>query len=669
MIDTHSASISNSPAPLLDRDLFFGESDTDIRQARISPDGQHIAFIKPYKGVANIWVKPATGSFDDARPISADAARPIPGYFWSHDSQFILYVQDAAGDENYNIYAIAINDEIDAETGVPATRALTALSGVLTQIYSLPKTRPGMIYIGLNDRDPQWHDLYELEIATGKKELLRLNTENISSWFFDHAGTLRLAIRVTVDGGSELLRVDANGLTRIIDATVYESQYPYSFTHDNSQIFLVTNRGDINLIELHLLNPETGETSKIESDPENEVDFGDLRLSESDQRLQYTSYIADRQRYYFYDQQLAQGFAWLTSQLPEKEINLTSRSLDEKLWLVSANSSTEPGETYLWNREAGSLQLQYRQNEALPREYLANTVPYRYASVDGLQIPAYLTLPKGVAAEQLPLVVLVHGGPWSRDTLRFDALAQFLANRGYAVLQPNFRGSSGYGKKFLNAGNREWHNKMQDDLTWGIKALVKTGIVDPTRVGIAGGSYGGYAALAGVAFNPDLYAAAVSIVGPSNLITLLETIPPYWQAIRTIFNTRLADPTTEEGRKWLAQASPLNRAHEIKAPLLVVQGKHDPRVKQTESDQIVAAARDNNLPVQYLIADDEGHGFQRPINLRALGFAIEAFLEQHLGGRAQTDVPTDVAQKLAELNVNLANVLGSAATTPEPALS
>jgi dienelactone hydrolase len=297
----------------------------------------------------------------------------------------------------------------------------------------------------------------------------------------------------------------------------------------------------------------------------------------------------------------------------------------------------------------------------------------RYKSSDGLEIPAYLTLPKGVPAKNLPIVVLPHGGPWARDTWGYDGLAQFLANRGYAVLQPNFRSSTGYGKKFLNAGNNEWGQKMQDDLTWGVKYLVSQGIADPKRIGILGGSYGGYATLAGLAFTPDLYTAGVSIVGPSNLITLLESIPPYWEQIRKLFTERMGDPSTPEGKAQLERQSPLNSANKIKAPLLVIQGANDPRVKKAESDQIVIALRERGFPVEYIVAPDEGHGFARPVNNMAGFTAAEKFLAKHLGGRHQESTTPEVATRLQEITVDVKTVEmpkraeGSAVTVPKPA--
>ncbi len=329
--------------------------------------------------------------------------------------------------------------------------------------------------------------------------------------------------------------------------------------------------------------------------------------------------------------------------------------------LVTASSDTDPGERYLFDRTTKKLTLQYKVRERIPREHMAEMKAVRYASSDGLEIPAFLTLPKGVPAKGLPAIVVPHGGPWARDSWGFNNLAQFLANRGYAVLQPNFRGSTGYGKKFLNAGNKQWGEKMQDDVTWGVKYLVAQGIADPKRVGIMGGSYGGYATLAGVAFTPDLYAAAVSIVGPSNLITLLESIPPYWEAGRIIFHERMGNPTTPEGKAQLEKQSPLNSAQKIKTPLLVAQGANDPRVKKAESEQIVIALRDRGFPVEYILAPDEGHGFQRPVNSMALWAASETFFAKHIGGRFQEGATPEVATRLKEITVDPKTVVLSKA--------
>jgi dipeptidyl aminopeptidase/acylaminoacyl peptidase len=643
--------------PIIDRNLFYGE--VSIAGAQISPDGHYLSFLKPYKGTRNIWVKGADEPFSAARPVSAEATRPIRSYFWSRDSKYILYVQDAGGDENFNVYAIDPKLPADAKSGVPPTRPLTNLKGVRTQIFAVPKAKPDILYIGLNDRDPKWHDLYELSIATGEKKLLRKNTEEIAAWQFDDTGTLRLAVRTTKAGDTELLRVDADGFKPIYNCSVLENCGAFDFDASGEKVYLATNKGALNLTELETMDLGTGATAKVEGDPEKRVDLNNVEISRIDHRILFTEYEDDSFRRYFKDRDFENDFHWLQTKLPGLDVDFGARSNDENIWIVTAHSDTEPGVVYVWNRPAKSLSAQYRVREEIPRDALAPRKPYHYKSSDGLDIPAYLTLPQGLPAKNLPLVVFPHGGPWARDSFGYDTNAQFLANRGYAVLQPNFRASTGYGKKFLNAGNGEWGRKMQDDITWGVKALVASGVVDPKRVGISGGSYGGYATLAGVAFTPSLYAAAVAYVAPSNLITLLDAIPPYWEAGRKQMYTRMGDPTTAQGKALLIAESPLTQAKAIVTPLLVVQGKNDPRVNVRESDQIVAAVRDNGKPVKYLVAPDEGHGFARPINTLAYVTAWEDFFAQYLRGRSQQDVPADVAAKLKEITVDPKSVSGA----------
>ena len=643
--------------PIIDRNLFFGE--ITIAGAQISPDGRYISFLKPYRGTRNLWVKKADEPFSAARAVSAESSRPVRLYLWSRDSKYLLYAQDAGGDENFNVYAIDPTLPADPKTGVPPARALTNLKGVRTELYAAPKPKPDILYIGLNDRDPRWHDLYELHISTGEKRLLRKNTEQIAGWVFDNAGSLRLAERTNEVGDTEFLRVAPDGFKRIYSCSVLESCGVSGFDAANRSAWMMTNKGDLDLAELDRLDPSSGATSRVESDPENRVDLSGIALSEVDYRILFTTYEDSTPRRYFKDRAFEQEYRWLSAQLPGKQVNLESHSGDESLWIVTAYSDADPGSTYLWNRAKKSLTLQYLLREELPREALSERKPYEFRSSDGLLISGYLTIPKGLPAKSLPLVVWPHGGPWARDAYGYHAFAQFLANRGYAVLQPNFRGSTGYGKKFLNAGNGEWGRKMQDDLTWGVKTLVSDGTADPKRIGIGGGSYGGYATLAGVAFTPTIYAAAVAIVAPSNLITLLDAIPPYWEAGRRQMYTRMADPTTPEGKALLVAESPLTRAQAIVTPLLVVQGKNDPRVNIRESDQIVAAVRDNGRPVEYLVAPDEGHGFARPINNLAMVTEMEEFYARYLGGRHQTDVPPDVAAKLAELTVDPKTVSGA----------
>ena len=385
-----------------------------------------------------------------------------------------------------------------------------------------------------------------------------------------------------------------------------------------------------------------------------------------------TSYEDERERLYFKDKAFEADYKLLQKQLPGKDIGLGSSTKDERLFLISAYSDTEPGERHLFDRNTKKLTLQYRSREKLNRDHLAPMKAVRYKSSDGLEIPAFLTLPKGVPAKNLPVVIIPHGGPWARDSWGYDTFAQFFANRGYAVLQPNFRGSTGYGKKFIDAGNKQWGDKMQDDITWGAKYLVAEGIADPKRIGIMGGSYGGYATLAGVTFTPDLYAAAVDYVGPSSLITLLESIPPYWEAVRQLFYQRMGDPNTPEGKAQLERQSPINHANKIKTPLLVVQGQNDPRVTKREADAIVIALRDRGFPVEYINAPDEGHGFAKPVNNMAMIATTEKFLAKFLGGRFQEDVKPEVAARLKEITVDVKTVtlpkkVEATASAPKPA--
>lgn len=653
------ASSAKQP-PLLDRELFFG--NPEIAAAQLSPDGRQMAFLKPWQDTRNIYVKKTDEPFEKARLVTAETKRPIPGFFWTRDSKLILYVKDKDGDENFNVWAVdpwAVNAE---GSEAPPSRNLTDAKGVRAFIYAVPKKQPDTIYVGLNDRDAAWHDLYRVTISTGARELLRQNTERIAGWVFDLDGQLRLALRIADNGDTDILRVDADGFKKVYSCTVFESCGPQRFHKEGKRVYLETNKGTPDLTRLVLFDPATGAEELVESDPLGRVDFGNAAFSEASEELVLTTYEDERTRYYFHDKAIEADYRLLRSKCPGKEVNVSSASADDQLWLVAATSDTDPGEIYFFDRRTKKLALQYKVRERIPRQHMAEMKAVRYPSSDGLEIPAYLTLPRGLAPKKLPAIVLPHGGPWARDGWGFNNLAQFIANRGYAVLQPNFRGSTGYGKKFLNAGNRQWGEKMQDDVTWGVKYLVASGIADAKRVGIMGGSYGGYATLAGVAFTPDLYAAAVDIVGPSNLITLLESIPPYWEAARVTFHERMGNPTKPEGKTQLEKQSPLNSADKIKTPLLVAQGANDPRVKKAEADQIVVALRDRGFPVEYLLAPDEGHGFARPVNSMAVWAASERFFARHLGGRFQEGATPEVTTRLKEITVDPKTVVLAAKT-------
>jgi dipeptidyl aminopeptidase/acylaminoacyl peptidase len=637
--------------PLIDRELLFG--NPEIAGAQLSPDGKYLAFLKPWNNTLNVWVKTAAEPFSAARLLTTETKRPVPAYLWTRDGKSVCYVKDNDGDENYNLYCVDPGASPADGAAAPPSRDLTGLKGVAVQLYSAPKSQPDVLFIGVNDRDKAWHDLYRVKISTGEKTLIRKNTEHIAGWEFDLKGALRLAVRSADNGDTEILRVDPGGFTKVFSCNVFETCTPLRFHKDARRIYMETNKGDdLDLTTLVLFDPETGKLETAESDPQKRVDFGSAAFSETTDDLVFTTYYDDRMRRYFKDPAYEADFKWLEAKFPGREMGVVSRTRDEQLWLVNANSDVEPGETFLFDRQAKTLALQYRVREKVPRESLATMQPIRYKSSDGLEIAAYLTLPKGVPPKNLPTLVVPHGGPWARDGWGYNPLAQFFANRGYAVLAPNFRGSTGYGKKFLNAGNGEWGNKMQDDLTWGVKYLVAQGTADPKRIGILGGSYGGYATLAGVAFTPDLYRAAVDIVGPSNLLTLLDSLPPYWEAGRKMMYARMADPNTPEGKAWLKERSPLNSAAKIRTPLLVVQGANDPRVNRAEAEQIVIALRDRGFPVEYLLAPDEGHGFARPVNNMAMFMAAEKFLAEQLGGRYQEGGTPEVVKRLAEIEVD-----------------
>ena len=660
-----AAPAKEAKPPLIDRELLFG--DPEYSGAQLSPDGAWISFMKPLDGTRNLWVKRREEPFEKARPLTAETKRPIPSYFWSLDSKFVLFVQDQAGDENYNVFAIDPAAPNKEGAKVPEARPITDAKGARAQIYDLPRKRPGVLLVGLNDRDPAWHDLYEVEIASGKRTLLRKNEQRFTGWDFDHQGKLRLAARVNEKGETEILRVEEGGMQKIYGCGVLESCNTIAFHNDDKRVYLTTNVGSGDLERLELLDVATGQAELVESDPKGRVDLQQAVFSRATEELVGTVYYDDRIRFHWRAPDYEADYSALAKKFPDRDALIASETLDGRYWLVAMTADVEPGEVYLFDRKTKESQLQYRTREKLPREALSPKIAIRYPSSDGLEIPSYLTLPKGWEPKALPLIVLPHGGPWGRDRWGYSSLGQFLANRGYAVLQPNFRASTGYGKKFLDAGNLQWGDKMQDDLTWGVKTLVKQGTVDPKRVGIMGGSYGGYATLAGVTFTPDLYAAAVAIVAPSNLLSLLETIPPYWEAGRALFYTRMGNPNTPEGKAQLTRQSPLTHAAKIKTPLVIVQGANDPRVKKAEADQIVIALRDRGYPVEYILAPDEGHGFQRPVNNMASFAASEKFFAAHLGGRHQEGMTPEVAQRLKEITVDPKTVVLAPKAVAPPA--
>lgn len=658
--------------PLIDRELFFG--DPQLVGVEISPDGRWLSFVKPYKGTLNIWIQPIqNGELGEAFPITQSERRPITEFFWSYDSQYILYIQDQNGDENYHLYRIAIA-EASPEKIPPATD-LTPRAGVQVRLYAFPRNKPNIAFIGLNDRDPSLHDLYELDLSTGRLTLLHTNTEGFIGWSIDHLGRIRLAGKVGPEGENQIFLVERKG-KNFSFKKIYETAWDESATiaylpQKGDEIFLLTNK-DVDKLQLVALNPKSGKERLIHRDPEDRVDVSGVLFDEKSDKLRVVIYTDDRRRRYFFDPKLEKWFEKWDEILPDGEIGISGLSDDERYAVVVYSSDREPARYYLWDGQRDVLKEIGRSRPDLPTEHLAEMRPIRIRARDGAEIPAYLTLPKGEVLHQLPAVLYVHGGPWSRDYWGYEPTVQFLANRGYAVLQVNFRGSTGYGKAFLNAGNKAWGTGiMQHDLTDAVQQLIREGIFDPRRIAIMGGSYGGYAALAGVAFTPDLYACGVSIVGPSSLLTLIQSVPPYWRPLMKILEHRVGNPNDPQDVERLKAQSPLYHVERIRVPLLIIQGANDPRVKQQESAQIVAALHAQGYPVRYLLAPDEGHGFHNYDNRMAMMVAIEQFLAEHLGGRLQPDVPEKIAQRLAQITVDPATIrsgMGEAVAPPAPPL-
>jgi dipeptidyl aminopeptidase/acylaminoacyl peptidase len=640
--------------PMIDREIFF--DNPEISRGQLSPDAQWISFLKPLDGVMNIWVKKFDEPFENARALTAEVKRPISAYFWTYDGKYVLFVKDQDGDENYLVYAVDPMAFPEEGQKVPNARNITDARDSRAYIIHVSKKNPDIMFIGLNDRDKSWHDLYEVKISTGERKLTKENNERLTSFNLDWDENIRLASRSNEDGTSEILKVDGDKLKSIYKTTVFEQANIIGFTKDNKYAYLITNRGNNDLTRLMILNPDTGEETHVEEDPDGLADFGSAYLSEITREIIYTSYTDSKTRRYFKDKNFEKFYQNLKSHFPGKEISLNNSDITETKWLISVWSDNDPGAVYYVDMMDPRPKFQYRPRPKLNPEHLAKMKVIGFKSSDELEIPGYLTLPVGIDAKNLPMIVMPHGGPWARDYWGYNSYAQFLSNRGYAILLINFRGSTGFGKSFLNAGNGEWGQLMQDDITWGVRHMIDQGIADPDRIAIMGGSYGGYATLAGVAFTPDLFKAAVSIVGPSNLITLLNSIPPYWEAFRKVMYYRMADLNTDEGRDLLMRQSPLNSVDKIKTPLLVVQGANDPRVKKAESNQIVIAMRDKNLPVEYICADDEGHGFARPINNMAFLAKTEEFLAKHLGGRYQKEMADDVAARLQEITVDISTL-------------
>lgn len=612
---------AQSLPPLIPREVLFGNPERAGTQ--ISPDGKHLSYLaSDDKNVLQVWVR--SRDKDDARKITDDPKRGIRQYFWAFDNKHVLYLQDTGGDENFHLFAV--------ELATGKARDLTPHAGTRVQGVFLEETLPNLIAFQMNQRNKMVFDLHQIDLSTGKETLIEQNPGNVLGYVLDMQLQPRASLTMNpADGVQNLMVRDKIGdAWRKFKSWPSEEQgAPIGFTKDGKGLWVIANH-DANTSRLLKMDVASGKEEVIAEDPDFDVSNA---MVENERRIPVAvAFGKARTEWKVLDKSVEEDFKVL-SQVRRGDFAISSKTLDDQTWIVGYNTDDGPATAYVYDRASKKATYLYSNNSKLEKTQLARMEPIEYKAQDGLLIRGYLTLPLGVEPKNLPTVLLVHGGPWARDGWGYSGLVQFLANRGYAVLQVNFRGSTGYGKQFLNAGNREWAAKMHQDLLDGVDWAVSRGYSNPKKVAIMGGSYGGYATLVGLTFTPDRFACGVDIVGPSNIITLLKSIPPYWAPLKSIFTKRVGDLEKEEA--FLLERSPLNKVDRIKSPLLIGQGKNDPRVKQAESDQIYDAMKKAGLPVQYVVYADEGHGFQRPENSLHFFAITEKFLYEHLGGRAE----------------------------------
>jgi dipeptidyl aminopeptidase/acylaminoacyl peptidase len=621
--------MSDQNVPLIPREILFGNPDK--ASPLLSPDGNQIGYLAPLDGVLNVWVGHAH-DIAAARPVTNDTGRGIRFFTWAYTNRHILYVQDKNGDENWRIFSV------DLENG--EIHDLTPIEGAQAQIQKVSHLHPEEILIAINDINPQFHSLYRLNLKNGERTLV-LENDRFADFAADDHLNVRFGFQSTPDGGMNMVKIIKPGEYEQYKTIGQEdslSTYPIGFDL-SGKIFYLSDSTGRDTSALIFENLETGERTVA---AENErADLGNVLIHPTKKTIQAVSFNYERDAWQVLDPDITGDFHVLRDISPG-DFSISSRTLDDHQWIVVYNIDNGPVRYYRYDRQSRSAQFLFTNRQDLEGLPLAKMHPVVVSARDGLNLVNYYTLPSwsdpshsGKPKRPLSMVMVVHGGPWGRDEWGYNPWHQWLANRGYAVLSVNFRGSTGFGKRFINAGNFEWAGTMHSDLVDSVEWAVQSGIADPQKVAIIGGSYGGYATLVGLTFTPDLFTCGVDIVGPSNLITLLETIPPYWQPILELFTTRVGDHRTEEGRALLRERSPLTHVDRIQRPLLIGQGANDPRVKQSESDQIVEAMKEKNIPVTYVLYPDEGHGFARPQNRLSFFAITEAFLSRCMGGRYQ----------------------------------
>ncbi len=619
--------MTEAPAvPLIPREVLFGNPERV--SPRLSPDGGRLAYLAPKDGVLNVWVGPVGSPVggDDFGPVTDDRKRGIRVFFWAEDGRHVVYLQDEGGDENWRVHAVD-----------PATREdrdLTPFEGVQAQILAKDRRFPDALLVALNRENPELHDAYRLTLSTGDLDLVAKNPGNVVGWVADEDFRVRAAMAATPDGGSDLLLRDdpADEWRKLIswDKEDALSSGAVGFAAGGGKMYLLDSRG-ANAARLVSMDLVSGQAETLVEDPR--YDVSEVVIHPDTHEAQAAAIERARTEWIVLDEAVREDFEAI-GDLARGDLAVASRDHADENWLVAVNSDAGGASYYAYDRTTKRGDHLFDARPDLADYDLATMEPVSFTSRDGLRVEGYLTTPPGVEPRNLPMVLNVHGGPWARDGWGYDPEAQWFANRGYACLQVNYRGSTGYGKEFLNAGNREWAGRMHDDLVDAVAWAVDEGVADPDRVAIFGGSYGGYAALVGATFTPDLFRCAVDIVGPSNIITLIESVPPYWKPLLATFTERVGNPETEPD--FLKSRSPLFFVENIKIPLLIAQGANDPRVKQAESEQIVAAMKERGIDHEYLLFEDEGHGFARPENRLKFYAAAEEFLAKHLGGRAES---------------------------------
>ncbi|HEU0291294.1 MAG TPA: S9 family peptidase [Anaerolineales bacterium] len=622
--------MSSTEIPLIPRKLLFGNPDKT--QARLSPDGAKLSYLAPVNGVLNVWVGPVE-SPEAARPVTNDTNRGIRFHEWAYTGKHVLYIQDKGGDENWRIYGV------DLEIG--QVTDYTPIEKVAARIESISPRTPEKVVIALNDRNEQLHDLHILDLKTGERTLLIQNDEGFLAYTVDDKFRVRMGSRMTPDGGMDIMTRKEDNTWEIFAHVPMEDMLTtqlFGFDESGRYLYLADSR-ERNTSALVQYDTQANEFKVMAED--SRADLSGVIIHPTERRPQAVSFTYDRRHWQILDPSIQPDLDFLAT-VANGEIDVVSRTLDDQHWIVAYTLDNSPLRYYRYERAARQTQFLFSNRKDLEDKLLVSMQPVIIKSRDGLDLVSYITLPAGSdstgtgrPARPLPMVLFVHGGPWGRDGWGFNPYHQWLANRGYAVLSVNFRASTGLGKAFTNAGNMEWGAAMHNDLLDAVDWAVKEGIADKDSIAIMGGSYGGYATLAGLTFTPDVFACGVDIVGPSNLITLLETIPPYWTPMLEMLTSRMGDHRTDEGREFLKSRSPLTFADRIRKPLLIGQGANDPRVKQAESDQIVQAMQSKSIPVIYVLYPDEGHGFARPENNMSFSAVAEAFLARILEGRCE----------------------------------